>query len=295
MGVLEDLPTAARRRIKTGTAPRPFGAHFSAGEFALLQANGFEPLGQVMGVCVYRTGGQFTSGGWRNSDKATAAAKGVSYELTTSTAAFAHARQLAMQRMREEALQLGAGLVLGVRMERREIEAASEQGRDVWEFRARGTALRTTSNSDPVLSTLSATEFLQLREAGYRPLGIVIGNCNWLHIPSKNSGWLLTAWKWSRAARQNQELTDITQAMYQARELAIGRLEAEARSLRAAGVLGLVVEAEHLDPHHIAMGRTSVSYVTIPVALHYFALGTAVAGFHSKKQLVDRANVSLEQ
>src|SRR6201992_587468 len=70
-------------------------------------------------------------------------------------------------------------------------------------------------------SDLSVNEFLLVREAGFRPLGLVLGSSIY-HV-----GFQMGRWS------KNQELTMLSQAMYHARELAMTRMEAEADQLRA--------------------------------------------------------------
>ncbi|MCW2525521.1 MAG: hypothetical protein JWM76_381, partial [Pseudonocardiales bacterium] len=68
-------------------------------------------------------------------------------------------------------------------------------------------------------SDLSVNEFLLVREAGFRPVGLVLGSSIY-HIGAQNSNW-----------GKNMELTVLSQAMYHARELAMTRMEAEAYAL----------------------------------------------------------------
>src|SRR5207247_11301103 len=65
-------------------------------------------------------------------------------------------------------------------------------------------------------SDLSVNEFLLVREAGFDPVGLVVGSSIY-HI-----GYQMAAWN------QNQEMNVLTQAMYHARELAMTRMEEEA-------------------------------------------------------------------
>ena len=60
-------------------------------------------------------------------------------------------------------------------------------------------------------SDLSVNEFLLVREAGFRPLGLVLGSSIY-HVG-------LQVGRWGR----NQELDVLSQAMYHARELAMTR------------------------------------------------------------------------
>src|ERR1019366_4619932 len=62
-------------------------------------------------------------------------------------------------------------------------------------------------------SDLSVNEFLLVREAGFDPVGLVVGSSIY-HI-----GYQWASWS------QNQEMTVLTQAMYHARELAMTRME----------------------------------------------------------------------
>jgi len=81
-------------------------------------------------------------------------------------------------------------------------------------------------------SDLSVNEFLLVREAGFRPLGLVFGSSIY-HV-----GFQMGRWS------QNQELDTLTSAMYHARELAMTRMEAEAAQLGADGVVGVRLEVE---------------------------------------------------
>src|ERR1700712_4364210 len=65
-------------------------------------------------------------------------------------------------------------------------------------------------------SALSVNEFLLVRQAGFRPVGLVLGSSVY-HVG-------LQVGRWSK----NMELDKLSQAMYHARELAMTRMEAEA-------------------------------------------------------------------
>src|SRR5260370_40958691 len=79
-------------------------------------------------------------------------------------------------------------------------------------------------------SDLSVNEFLLVREAGFDPLGLVVGSSIY-HI----------GYQWS-GIRQNQEMTVLTQAMYHARELAMTRMEEEADALGADRIVAVRLE-----------------------------------------------------
>src|ERR1700742_1724648 len=101
-------------------------------------------------------------------------------------------------------------------------------------------------------SDLSVNEFLLVREAGFRPLGLVLGSSIY-HVGIQMGRW-----------SQNQELDQLSQAMYHARELAMTRMEAEADALGADGIVGVRLEIEFKEfGHNLA---------------EFIAIGTAVKG-----------------
>src|SRR4029079_226877 len=81
-------------------------------------------------------------------------------------------------------------------------------------------------------SDLSVNEFLLVREAGFRPLGLVLGSSIY-HVGLQVGRW-----------GKNQELDVLSQAMYHARELAMTRMEAEADALSADGIVGVRLDVE---------------------------------------------------
>ena len=81
-------------------------------------------------------------------------------------------------------------------------------------------------------SDLSVNEFLLVREAGFRPLGLVLGSSIY-HVGFQFGRW-----------NKNQELATLSQAMYHARELAMNRMEVEADQLGADGIVGVRLDIE---------------------------------------------------
>ena len=86
-------------------------------------------------------------------------------------------------------------------------------------------------------SDLSVSELALVHEAGFEPVGMVIGSSVY-HI-----GWQPTYGAYGGFGvgyvYQDQELETLTNAKYQARELAMSRMEAEADALGADGVVGV--------------------------------------------------------
>jgi uncharacterized protein YbjQ (UPF0145 family) len=255
-----ELPLRAQQRLaELGGEGGLFTSDLSVNEFALGRSIGLRPLAQVMGSSIYHVGWQQSPGSWAGWQAA-----GVSQELTILSKAWNEARRRAFGRLAQEARLLGADAVVGVEL---------TTGRHDWaagafEYVTVGTAVRidgATPKPDPVLTDLSGQEYFQLRAAGYRPLGVV-GATSVLYVVS---GWQ------QRQAQQgmfsswaNQELGDFTQGVYDARELALGRVTAEARRQGAAGVVG--VSLVHSVEEREASSRTDL-VVTVHV------LGTSIA------------------
>src|SRR6476646_4899038 len=102
-----------------------FTSDLSVNEFLLVKQAGFDPLGLVIGSSIYHIGYQ------QSSCKQ-------STEMAVRSQAMYEARELAMTRMEEEADQLGADGVVGVRLD----IGRYEWGADLAEFIAVGTAVR---------------------------------------------------------------------------------------------------------------------------------------------------------
>src|SRR5579883_771903 len=107
-GHLAEIPAHARERLARmrgqGNQRGLFTSDLSVNEFLLVKEAGFEPAGLVMGSSIYHVGYQ-VGRYYTNS------------EMDVLTQALYHARELAMARMEEEADELGADGVIGVRLE----------------------------------------------------------------------------------------------------------------------------------------------------------------------------------
>jgi uncharacterized protein YbjQ (UPF0145 family) len=235
--------------LKGGKSGSVFTSDLSVSEFLLVQEVGFRPLGLVLGSSVYHIGFQ------RKSSSETA-------ELEVLSHAMSHARELAMTRMKREAGTMGADGVVGVRLEVQAHDFAS----DISEFVAIGTAVQAerrgggkwkwrNQKGQPFTSDLSGQDFCALIKAGYAPLGMVIGSCVY-HIALQRLGQMIGNFG------RNLELEQVTRALYDARELAMGRLQAAAQALQAEGIVGV-----QLHQH----SRTWGSHTT-----EFLAIGTAV-------------------
>jgi uncharacterized protein YbjQ (UPF0145 family) len=243
-----------------GPKPRLFTSDLSVNEFMLIRKAGFEPLGLVIGSSIYHVG--YQQGVWNQNQ-----------ELGMLSQAMYHARELAMSRMETEADVLGADGIVGVRLD----VGRYEWGENLAEFIAVGTAVRSrdgqshrTPHNKPFTSDLSGQDFFLLRTMGYRPLGLVMGSCVY-HVAHQT---MRQAW---RTIGQNIEMVNFTQALYDARELAMERMQHEAMRLGAEGIVGVSVkEQSHGWESHV---------------IEYFAVGTAVTSSPAVAMVDDMPSV----
>ena len=251
-------PQAADTRLANTAGAAPggvFTSDLSVSEYALLGEAGFEPLGFVVGSSIYHVGLQV--GRWSQN-----------MELQVLTQAMYNARELAMARMRAEADHLGADGIVGVNL-RLQMYA---WGQDVLEFVATGTAVRSLGGSGAhrapygraFTSDLSAQDFFRLLAAGAVPVAFVLGTCVY-HIAHQSIMQTL------RQAGVNQEMLLFTQGVYEARELALSRMQAEAAEAGASGIVGVgVAVSNHVWGEH---------------ATEFFATGTAVRRLSDEHRL----------
>ena len=88
-------------------------------------------------------------------------------------------------------------------------------------------------------SDLSGQEFWLVVDKGYTPLGMVLGNA--VYSMGAFRGWLANI----KGAFRG-EVQDVSRLMYDARELALSRMQAEADALGADGVVGVDLKIEYL-------------------------------------------------
>ena len=253
-------PQAADTRLAhtAGAAPGGvFTSDLSVSEYALLGEAGFEPLGFVVGSSIYHVGLQV--GRWSQN-----------MELQVLTQAMYNARELAMARMRSEADHLGADGIVGVEL-RMQMYA---WGQDVLEFVATGTAVKAMNGTGAhrapdgrsFTSDLSAQDFFRLLAAGAVPVAFVLGTCVY-HIAHQSMMQTL------RQAGANQEMVLFTQGVYEARELALSRMQAEADAASASGIVGVnIAVSNHVCGEH---------------ATEFLATGTAIRRLADEHRLPD--------
>ena len=245
-----EIPLHARQRLKglrsTVHSSGVFTSDFSVNEFLLVRKAGFEPIGLCVGSCVYHVGIQY--GSWNKNQ-----------ELDVLSKAMYHSRELALSRMRAEATAMGADGIVGVKLTIKRLEWDAH----LLEFIAIGTGVVhgeghkgfRAHDGGPFTSDLSGQDFWSLLHAGYRPVEMVMGSCVY-HVAHRG---VLSA---LARASQNIELENFTSAMYEAREIAIERMQFEAAAAKAEGVVGVDIhEGNHGWQTHV---------------IEFFAIGTAV-------------------
>jgi uncharacterized protein YbjQ (UPF0145 family) len=322
------ISNQAHARIAEMRQHHLFTCDLSVNEFLLVREAGFDPLGLVMGTSIYKI--------IPNIPRVPKGQMGT--ELYDMTTALYHARELAMSRMEQEADELGADGIVGVRLVvnldgnpqrvawkqyrewqswahsvgyprritnlgnrwfqkwwdvsisqwaawcqqmgwppqpppwARPRDATYALGQNVAEFIAIGTAVKHRGGQSfknvkgkPFQSDLSGQEFWMLVKSGYRPVGFVMGNCVY-YVPPH----LLKC----RPA-ESRELSEYTHALYDARELAIERLQAEAEALQATGIVDVTVtEQSHAwRQNFVNIGNGALDTGEM---IELFVIGTAV-------------------
>jgi uncharacterized protein YbjQ (UPF0145 family) len=244
------IPAHAAARLKglrsSAHSTGVFTSDFSVNEFLLVRKAGFEPIGLCVGSCVYHVGIQY--GSWSKNQ-----------ELDVLSKAMYHARELAMSRMRAEATAMGADGIVGVKLTIKRLEWDA----NLLEFIALGTGVVhgdghrgfRAHDGGPFTSDLSGQDFWSLLHSGYRPVEMVMGSCVY-HVAHRGMFASLSS------VGRNVELENFTSALYEAREIAIERMQHEASAAKAEGVVGVDIhEGSHGWQTHV---------------IEFFAVGTAV-------------------
>lgn len=211
----------------------------SIDETLLLHSIGWEPVDLVSGVAVVSIPPSTFVLGWNNTDAA--------------SLSYTRAVHSAIDRLTREAGRGQATGVIGVHVE---FEVHRHQVTAILV----GTAVRPTSDAQrrlgrPFVSDLSTRDFCLLHNAGWTPLGLAFGTA-FVQVPRRSAGTVL------RQATANVELTNLTGAMYQAREAAMERMQSEAIGLGASGMVDV----------HVAEGPLNFASHVIT----FTAYGTAI-------------------
>jgi uncharacterized protein YbjQ (UPF0145 family) len=249
----------------TNASVTPALSELGVTEFLTLARAGYLPRGLVVGSCVFSAGTQYN---WQ-------VATG---EIKTLSHAMRSARHLAIQRMREQAVQLHADGVVDVRLE---VEHHLWRGaRQVAKCIAVGTAVSfdrkhaptalagapslRLSNNAPFDSDLSGPDFVTLLAAGYRPVTVAMGNCVYGLDP-----------RWLRDFRgKDTEMGPYTQAFFDAREAAMERLQSDLFKEWPRGHADCPIGIVGMTVKEATYGGSGASG---PPIVEFTALGTAIA------------------
>ena len=213
---LPDFVTARLHEAAAGKTP--WIATMTPAELALARRRGVRPLAMVSGTCFYHYGFSWTKGhseGWH----------------------------MALARLREEALAVGANAVVDVKLRTSHVRLGASM-----DYTVIGTAVRIdglTPSSDPIVATVPALEFVRLLESGILPVGIAIGaHYQWLTPRSRYQTVAMSSW-W------NQPLSELGNFWESVRRKALRELYDDTRRL-GTGVLahthfGQILKAEGGD------------------------------------------------
>ena len=214
-GGAHDLPKEAGHRLEE-LEHGLFTSDLSVNEFLLIKEAGFHPLGFVMGSSIYHTGIQARR--WSKSQELTKLTEAMyngaraGHDPDGGRSRRAGRRRRGGRAPRRELLRVGP---------RRGGVHRRGHGR---EGRGRHVAPQRASAS-PSPRTSRARTSGRFMQTGYVPQGLVMGTCVF-HIAHRGLGQALGT------VGQNVELPNFTQALYEARELAMTRMQDEANTAR---------------------------------------------------------------
>jgi uncharacterized protein YbjQ (UPF0145 family) len=255
---MEEFATRAPGGERTGApgTASVFGSDLEVSEWASIARLGVSPITQVMGSSIYHVGWQPT---YYN----------VPTEVRVLSDAYNECRRLALGRLMEEALACRADAVLGVKID----EGVHDWAPGAIEFIAIGTAVRLPDslredNGQTVLSDLSGQEFTMLCQAGTRPVGIA-AHTSVHYVPASPQTQM--AQGGFGASWVNQELVDFSQGVYEAREKAMGSINAQVRALGGDGIIGVELR-ERSRTHQVRRGM----YESRDLEVTFHVMGTVI-------------------
>jgi uncharacterized protein YbjQ (UPF0145 family) len=219
----------------------------------LVEEVGFEPVEFVLGTTYFHTG--WAPSVWSQN-----------MELGNASEMMRTARIVAMDRMRSHAEALGADGIVGMRLE------IEREGYNA-EFTAYGTAVRRRDGHGRAwrdrqgrafTCDLSGEDFWAIVRGGFRPVALCHGVCVY-HVAYGSLAEYYGGVDVVAMASPNHEHAEFTQALYDARELAMERMQADARSAGGTGLVGVEVrQSNHGWEGHI-MEFVSVGTAIVPI------------------------------
>lgn len=289
------IPSRAEERLAELTGEGSlFTSGLSVNEFALLGRMGPAPLAQVMGASVVRPGWQYlpaldpgtavigTYYGPGSSGRALqnrfieaspAAVRTYQWhaevvcELHMLTDAWSMARRRALDRLYDEALQVGADAIVGVHL----VRSDHDLGKGAIEYVVRGTAIRlpqSNASGWPVLTDMSVQDYWKLHVIGHEPAGFVATTTVVFASAPRTTRIHRT-----RTTQQSQELEELSKGFHAARDTVRARLLGQVSDAHGVGAVGVefshsvrreklavasAVQSQGLQGWH--MGRLGIPY-----------------------------------
>ncbi|HUY59102.1 MAG TPA: heavy metal-binding domain-containing protein [Solirubrobacteraceae bacterium] len=258
------IPLGAEERLKriAASSSPVFTSDLSAKEYAIAQASGLAPIAQIMGSSVVQHG-------WQNYPWASYGG-GIS-EMPAFAAPWNLSRERSFDRLRQEAQFAGADAVIGIELNTKAF--LGEPGNV--EYAVFGTAVRETTLSSrtpgqsapgqPRMCALSAQDVDKLRRIGAETVG-VIGHTSVVCVAlSSWANQMMSSW-WG-----NQELTELSEGVYAARELAMREVRGQASD---AGANDIVISTLTHQVHHHEYESPGYRQHMFIISMH--VLGTAI-------------------
>jgi len=199
-----------------GKSGRAVTSDLSIDEALLLHSVGWEPVELVCGVSLISIPSVVWSWG-QGEIEAASAAQGTAFEG-------------AVRRIADECARAGGHGVVGVHAE----VVVERHHADV---ELVGTAVRPVgapARGDVFVSDLSGRDFALLHQAGWAPVGLAHG-ASFVYAPRRSATTSL------KQTRENVELSNFTEAMYSARELAMERMQQTAITMGGTGIVEVKV------------------------------------------------------
>ena len=235
-----------------------FSSDLSVKEYAIAQASVLTPIAQIMGSSVVQHGWQ--NYGW-------AGYGGGIGEMPSFARPWNLSRERSFDRLRQEAQFAGADAVIGIEMTAKAFLGDPGQV----EYVVFGTAVRETTltprrGSGPRMCALSGQDVDKLRRIGAETLGVightsvVCAALSTMANQSMRSGW------------GNQEMVEVTEAVYAARRLAMDEVRRQASD---AGANEMVISTltHSIDHHEYDRGGFTQHFFIVSIHV----LGTAIA------------------
>jgi uncharacterized protein YbjQ (UPF0145 family) len=257
------IPLGAEQRLgRLATASEPFfTSDLSTKEFALAQASGLQPVAQVMGSSVVQHG-------WIGSRSNLY----VNGEIPGLSEPWNLSRHRAFDRLRQEAELAACDTVIGIRMTTGALGEAGNVELVVFGTGMRDRTRPKGAGPTPGMCTLSGQDVDKLRRIGAEVCGVV-GHTTVLSVPlGMNSTWIMNSGAmFGSGRRMNIEITEITQAVYDARARVMAEVRRQAQAADANNIV--ISTLRHSIEHH-EYEQYNTTYHYFHVTMH--VLGTAI-------------------